>query len=360
MASRNEWDDLRARANADPLFMSWLWQSTWWGHFGSHNRLHLHIIAVRNNRNRLVAIAPFCKRKHKVHGVSTTRLETLGNLWQGPQTMRSEYMEPLIDPDWLEPATSAIAELLFKMGSVDELLLPDCPVTSQSSNLLFAKLKSRWFVRKIVRIGEDETRYSKLPNGFDDYLANLGPNTRRRFYGRRKLAAQIGEVAIELADISTITSYFDDLNSFHIERWGQPVFEGTRLAFHIELAVELLDLGHLRLTRLTIAGNTISILYNIIAGDREYNFQMGFDQDFLKGKLSPGLLHLGYALEKAMMENRAEFDLLAGAGKNELYKLRITDSGVQLCTWHAVRPLWRQAVYKIREIIASSGERRNP
>ena len=353
LASRTEWDNLCMCANGDPLFMSWLWQSLWWTHFGPENDLHLHIIAVRNSQNKLIALAPFCQRNLNVHGVSTIRLEALGNLWQGPQTMRSEYIEPLIDPDWLEPASSAIADSLLRLDEVDELIIHDCPINSRSAGRIVSKLQNRWFVRKMVRLGEDETRYALLPNDMSKFLSELGPNTRRRLYGRRRLVETTGNVKTAEASASNLALFFEDLNRFHVHRWGQPVFEDRRLAFHMELASELLKSGRLKLSRLTVGEKTISILYDIVAGEREYNLQMGFDQDFLKGKLSPGILHLGFAIEEAILEGRKEFDLLAGFGKTEQYKNRLTNCGVQLCTWQAIQPKLRQLAYAVRELCLS-------
>jgi len=348
LSSQPEWDDLRRRAGGDPLFMGWLWQSLWWKHFGHDNNLRLHIIEVRNKKKELVALAPFCQFNLDVHGVSTLRLEALGNLWQGPETMRSEYIEPLIDPDWLEPASTAIADSLFQLDQIDDVIMSDCPVSSRASSLIMSKLRGQWLVRQLIRPEEDEARYALLPSDMNTFLSNLGPNTRRRLYGRRKLLQTIGHVRTRMASLSDFEFFFEILNRYHVDRWGRPVFEDCRLAFHVELAEQLLKSGNLRLSRLTVGNQDISILYNIVACEREYNLQMGFDQNFLKGKLSPGILHLGFAIEAAILENRREFDLLAGFGKKEQYKNRLTDQGTQLCTWQAIQPKWRQLIYALR------------
>src|SRR5208337_1843481 len=51
-----EWDGLFQRADAENIFLSFGWMSTWWKHFGKGQ---LAVIAVRDADGRLVAVAPF-------------------------------------------------------------------------------------------------------------------------------------------------------------------------------------------------------------------------------------------------------------------------------------------------------------
>ena len=346
--SEAEWDDLANRSNANPLFMKWQWQHTWWREFGLPNKHKLHIIAVRDRSMRLIALAPFYWRERSVYGVRTTRLEALGNLWQGPATMRSEYLEPLVDPHWLEPATTAIAESLATKPIFDDLVFSDVPLSSRNANQLLLTLQGKWSTRQLVRIREDETRFIVLPNEFGDYLSALGGNTRRRLFGRRKYLNDIGSVSRKYATSDSLSHYFELLNDFHVRRWGKPAFVGPTLTFHLTLAAHLLSKKQLRLSKISVDGRDVSVLYNAISGDREYNLQMGFDETFHGGKLSLGILHLGYAIEESIDNEIRIFDLLAGAGKTEHYKYRITNSGTQLCRWHVIRPRWLRSIYALR------------
>lgn len=264
--------------------------------------------------------------------------------------MRSEYLEPLVDPDWLEPAASFIGSALHEKDDYHELVYSDAPQSSRAATQFLTAIGSRFLLRELVRPMEDETRFIALPDDFASYLDFLGSSTRRRLFGRRKLLESLGEIRLEYATADSLEAYFSKLNELHIERWGKPAFTGKTLEFHLDIAGEMLAANALRFSQLIVDGDTVSVLYNMIAGNREYNLQMGFDQNFGRGKLSLGLLHLGYAIEEAIRDGRTEFDLLAGAGKNELYKNRITNRGNQLCTWHIIRPNWRQLVYAAKDL----------
>ena len=70
-------------------------------------------------------------------------------------------------------------------------------------------------------------------------------------------------------------------------------------------------------------GKPISVLYDVICKGRRYNLQSGFAEHTLQG-LSPGALHMGYAIEAAIKSGQ-EYDFLAGCGKNQNYKANIAN-----------------------------------
>ncbi len=344
---QQDWDDLMRRCAADPLFMSWRWQRTWLRHFREEAALTPHIVSLRNKEGQLVALAPFCSRVLSTKGLRTRRIELIGGLWRSNRTMRSEYLEPLIDPAWVAPAAPALARWLLDIGDCHEFVFKDSPAASRSAAALCERLSDRCLVRSLSRAEEDVARFIALPESYEDYLATLGGNTRRRLHGRRKYLERLGHVQIRKAGPERIAEFFGVLNRFHVHRWGAPAFEGSRLEFHLDLCRQLLPLGNIHASELLLDGRVLSVLYNVVAGGREYNLQMGFDQSFHSGKISLGTLHLGYAIEDAIRRRVTEFDLLAGSGKREFYKPRIAPEGVVLVTRHVIRPRLRQAAYRL-------------
>ncbi len=66
-----------------------------------------------------------------------------------------------------------------------------------------------------------------------------------------------------------------------------PAFSGERLEFHKSFAAHLAAHGEFAFTRLRVAGNVVSVLYDIRKGARQYNIKMGFDPA-LNNRLSLG------------------------------------------------------------------------
>ena len=95
--------------------------------------------------------------------------------------------------------------------------------------------------------------------------------------------------------------------------------------------------GRLRFSRLSIDNTPVSIVYHLRGGNREYNLQMGFDDGLHSAKMSLGLLHLGYEIERAALEGTSALDLLAGQGKQGFFKQRIAPGCKLLLRRHHVR-----------------------
>lgn len=57
-----EWRALEAHASADQFFQTWLWNRTWWEHFGSDKSIELRILVGRV-RGRVVLVWPMIERR---------------------------------------------------------------------------------------------------------------------------------------------------------------------------------------------------------------------------------------------------------------------------------------------------------
>ncbi len=136
-----------------------------------------------------------------------------------------------------------------------------------------------------------------------------------------------------------------DLNRLHQLRWGKPAFVGPRLSFHQHLARGLAGRGELAVSRLRVAGAVVSVLYDIRKGGRQYNINMGFDPTF-SGKLSLGLIHLGYAMERAAEQLVTTYDFLAGPGQRSDYKRYLSQERRQLSCLQVLRGRLLPALYR--------------
>ena len=107
----------------------------------------------------------------------------------------------------------------------------------------------------------------------------------------------------------------------------------------------LYDRNELALTRLRVAGRTVSVLYDIRKAKRQYNMKMSFDPA-LTTRLSVGLVHFGYAMEAAADSGMRIYDFLAGRGQNVDFKGNLGQiqrplSCVQIVTGRRLRTLYR-------------------
>ena len=95
---------------------------------------------------------------------------------------------------------------------------------------------------------------------------------------------------------------------------------------------------------LQIAGETVSVLFDLVWNGVRYNIQSGF----LEGRfpqLALGSIHLGFAIEQAL-NDALVYDLLVGQGKNTNYKQQIATENTSMSSVIAVRG-WLKSLYRI-------------
>jgi hypothetical protein len=345
-AGREGWERLLEQSAADRLFMGWDWQYTWWKHFSRRHGLELRLVALYDVRGELAGLAPcFWHRVRMRGGFHVRRLEPIGNLWSGPATMRTEYMGPILRRDCEDEAARQLAAHLLGLVDWDEFTVQDWDASVPGVEQFDRLLKSRSLVLEHTQREADEAMYVPLVDGFDAYVASLSANARRSIIHRRSYLQRLGEVRIEHAGPDEVHEYFAELNRLHALRWGEPVFTGHRLEFHEELAARMAGQDRLRFSRLSVDGVALSVLYHLRGGRREYNLQMGFDDRLHASKMSLGLLHLGYAIETAANEGTEAVDLLAGPGKQGLFKRRVAPCGNPFVRRQHVRSVRARTVF---------------
>jgi hypothetical protein len=204
----------------------------------------------------------------------------------------------------------------------------------RSMNLLEPALSESKGIARLVR-SEAEGVLVPVESGYRRWLERLGKNTRLKAFNRR--AVFESEVAGEYVSWDEPESFLQELNQFHLERWGKPCFDRHAVRFHLAFLSRLGDGQSARLSALKARGQVVSVLYDVQAGNRVYNLQAGFMESF-HPKLSLGTLHLGYAIEAAFNDDTViGYDLLAGSGKNTFYKSRFQGEQVVFTTVEYVR-----------------------
>jgi CelD/BcsL family acetyltransferase involved in cellulose biosynthesis len=349
LGSRTLWQNLLARSDADALFMSWNWLSTWWRHHAPALQAELCLLAVYSPDDALCGLAPFYRRRAAHRGVMPAqRLELLGNAWRDSSVVFSEYLDIIAATPVREEVGAALRAWLRADPGWDELVLCNLRTGSNALRLVGSLGKAGPAGLGYVRAVESMTGWSiALPSSFDTFVARLSSNTRRKVvHQREKLAG----VSFDNIPPAQRTAALARLDAFVARRFGTPAGENsqTRARFHADLVATWAD--GVYLTELRAAGNCVSVMLNLRQGDTEYYLQSGFDAAYARG-LSPGLLHLGYAIEAACRDGIGHFDFLAGRGLNRDYKQDFAAESAPLHTLHVVRKPSLRVLFRCADLL---------
>ena len=321
-----QWNEVTSGSS---LFAGWSWASSWWAMWAESCDLKLQLYSFSADDGTLVAIVPLFTNQRKSRlGFTVNQLQVFGNIYPTGTTVLSEYSDILVRQGYEEDVSAALIRLLSNI-QWDEFIIP----YTTAGSFLFKRLQehSNYF-RFVDTKQEGPGVIVNAAVGFDGYLASLGKNTRLKLYNRRQLLQSLGPVKIEYANAAGIGEYLSELNGLDRSRWGRDCFGPQSLAFHVEIAGHASQRGELKLSRITVNCEVVSVLYNICFNGVEYNIQSAFKQDY-HPKISLGTLHLGYAIERAFNDDEiGSFDLLYGEGKNTFYKQRLGGDEIQFYT----------------------------
>jgi len=350
MSSEQRWQDLLSRSECDPLFLSWQWISAWWNHFGKREGDQLTIIAV-THASKLVGLAPLYRYRSRVLKVfSVERLSYLGTRYQQDSGILSEHLEFITDRHFQTPVIEQILSYIQDNIDWDELVVESAVKTSGTATGMATALNSH-----LSRELEQSPSYQiHCQQNFEDYVSALGKNTRLKLFNRRK-KFETTNSRRETAGQSGIKTVFETINQFQRLRFGKSVFTDKNIAFMKELYEKLpnKDLNLSFSSCLIVDDAYQSAIFNILADDRLYNIQLGYNEKYDK-KISLGLLHLGYTIEEAMQAEHVRYiDLLKGGGKTTNYKSRIAEANAVEISVQYIRDPWLKFLYCIHDCFVS-------
>lgn len=310
-SAEGPWRQLLALSDADPLFMSWPWLFSWWRCWGRPLALELRLLAHWSPTGQLLALAPMQAMACDSRWGRRQIVQLLGGAWGKAPTVRTEYGSWLApEPRYFLPLWQALATLPWR-----ELVL--CDVNTKSS--FHAFIRQQWPRRRVFN---REPSYTITTDAFDAYLARLGSNSRFQLLNRRRQLFADRDNMMVPTDCQAFAGFLDDLNSFHLDRWGKRCFDELATRFHLNLC-QLMPANSIDASTIRLHGETVCVLYNIRSGDTVYNIQQGYNQRY-SGKFSLGTIHLGLAIEAYCRDPGIHrFRLLVGKGKNSDYKARL-------------------------------------
>lgn len=321
------WNALLAASDADGLFSTWEWLSSWWRHLGDGLRLRAYIV---RSGDELIAVAPLALRPARLdRHPAFSCLELLGSGEVG-----SDYLDIIVRRGHEREALAALAEHVTgetHVLALGRLRVEPCALASLGSALTrrgWTMIEQPDEVSPFVAVGGRR---------FDDYLRGLGSSHRYAF--RRRLRGVERDFRVELAMVrheDERRAALATLVDLHARRWAgvarsEAFARSALLAFHDEISRLALERGWLRLYTLELDGRPAAALYGFRYRDVLSYYQAGFDPQL--APYSVGLVTLGLVIRDAIGEGVTEIDFLHG---EEPYKR----------LWaNEVRPLRRLELY---------------
>lgn len=222
----------------------------------------------------------------------------------------SDYLQPIIRPDFQTQAVAAIADHLSSQR--DYSLIDLHQLRDDKSNV---ELPEEF------ELEQGRCLVLDLPETYDAFLAMLGKSLR---YDVRKLEKSLfaeGRAKIDYVDESNLHEGLEILFDQHKRRWkkrGLPgAFLGHAQAFHHAWGKLAIRNNWLQLGILSLDGAPIGAIYGMAMNSSVYFYQAGFDP--AHKAVSPGTLLVASLVKRAIDEGREHFDFLRG---DEPYKRR--------------------------------------
>jgi len=335
------WRDLLGRSLTDEPALTPLWLGAWWRVFGSEGGRRL-CVTLFFDGSRLVGVAPLQTRRHWYrHAIPFRRLELLASGEPEADEICSEYLGVIAECGREEAVVTALVQALLggRLGAWTELVLSAVDGESRTQWLLARALEEAGVATETETTGT--CPYIPLPATWESYLASL--SSAGRYVVTRSLrvfdAWAHGDVELhEARSPAELDAGRRVLAALHGERWGADgqagAFRSARFAaFHDDVMPSLLGEHALDLLWLTVRGDPVAVLYNIIWKEKVYFYQSGRKIDVPKG-VRPGIVMHARAIQRAIAAGRREYDFLAGTSQ---YKMQLATATRSLVRVRAVR-----------------------
>lgn len=308
---RPDWNDLLHRSAADGIFSTWEWQSTWWR---VYHPGQLWVVACRDEVGYLVGLAPWFIEEHREQGYVVRSIGCVEV---------TDYLDLIIDKDYVEPVLSCFAAFLFEHQLEFDLVdLCNLPEASPVHTLFPVILSQRQFE---VKVSEQEVcPVIHLPSTWDDYLDLLDKKQRHEI--RRKLRRTEG--AVEKIDWYVVgdrhnlgeeTDRFLSLMAASHSQKASFLQDEKNLDFFRVMVPVAYKQGWLQMSFITIGGQAAATYLNFVYRNQVLVYNSGLLPDQY-GHLSPGIVLLAYNIRYAIEAGYTLFDFLRG---NEVYKYRM-------------------------------------
>jgi CelD/BcsL family acetyltransferase involved in cellulose biosynthesis len=334
------WRVLLSRSSTDEPTLAPQWLGAWWRVFGGRDGRQLRV-ALFFEGSRLVGMAPLLSRRHWYRtGIPFRRLELMGSGESESDEICSDYLGVIAERGREKAIAVGLVSAVAskRLGPWDELVLPAMDSETETPRFLEGALEDARLPIESAITGA--CPYVSLPASWDDYLGSLPAGGRYMLLRSLRDFEQWAQDDAELHEVRTpaeLDRGIRVLRTLHGDRWqadsrggvfASPLFT----AFHEQVMGSLLASGALELLWLTVRGDPVAALYNIVWNEKVYFYQGGRKLDVPKG-VRPGIVLHARAIRRAIAAGRREYDFLAGASR---YKMQLATATRSLVRVRAV------------------------
>ncbi|MFZ5862720.1 MAG: GNAT family N-acetyltransferase [Nitrospirota bacterium] len=335
----DEWRRVVAESDADSLFVTWEWLSTWQRHFGSDGRLF--VLCARDADGALIGFAPLRIVRHRSAGGAGLRvLEWLGSgspVWSDALDVVSRRGREG------EVHDAVGTELLRRRNEWDAARLTDVSDGSRTGSA-FAEIFQAAGLR-----GNTQPcavcPYLRL----DQPWAVYEERAHRKFRDLKKYVKALDAAGAEFGVVQSpdvLECAVDALVRLNRERVlskdGAPSLGNERFCrFVAEITRIALQGGWLRLYYVAVGGEFIALNLNFVHGSRVYGYLSGFNPEWQRRGVGTCLFR--HAIRDSWEGGLKVYDFLRG---DEAYKYRWTSDERKSISLHVINHRGRYALFQ--------------
>ena len=303
-----EWNDLLRRSITNVVFLTYEYQKVWWDHLGEGD---LFFVAVRDDTDRLVGIAPFFRTEDSL---GQQVIEFVGCFDV------SDYLDVIADREHVEMVCRAVMEVLTD-GEISWDVLSLCNIPEASSTrTILAGLAHEQGYNAVLEV-EDVCPVVDLPATWEEYLATLEGKDRREIRRKLRKAGRTARVEFQLLRGEEVLAHLDTFFELHQKSHPEKAAFMTaqmkgffRAMSQVLGARDWVELALLRFDGVPVA-TMLSFDYN----NEIQLYNSGFEATGYYAALSPGWVLTAYYVQNAIERGKRRFDFLRG---DEDYKYR--------------------------------------
>lgn len=258
-----------------------------------------------------VAILPFRREEQRGRFALQRALLLVDGSFDG------DYLDPLVAPGHERAAVEAAIDLLRRERGLQALVLTCVPAES--------RLLAAW--RAVAAARRLPSRERPFPCAaapvapeYEAHLKTLPKRMRSKVRQARRRADEAGATARWCASEGELAEFLEALFDLHTRRWeraGEPgsFADHRRRQFYRELCPALLREGHLRLARLDLDGEPVSVQMGALIEGTYYQLQEGNHPDI--EAFRPGVALRAWALEQMIADGLERYDFMGGESQHK-------------------------------------------
>jgi CelD/BcsL family acetyltransferase involved in cellulose biosynthesis len=300
---RADWEELEERAAEDNIFLTYLWQHSWWSDLGEGE---LDIVTFRDH-GRLVGLAP--TYRENVGGFPAVRF--------GGGLEVSDYLGMLVEPGYESRVGRAFLEHCLEYPG---LVIDFHFLRSDGVTLRMLTAAARDLDRRVILEDEEVSPRIELPRDWESYLATLTKKNRHELRRKRRRLEEAGGWTIAEPRPQTLADELEVFFDLHASssRAKQDFLSDDVKQFFRHICGHLHDAGWLSLRTLHHQGRPLASVLGFVYRGALLLYNSGYDPK--DQALSPGLVLMSEEVRLAIEAGLSEVDFLRG---DEKYKYNL-------------------------------------